>query len=151
MHRLLIVTALAVSIGLASPAVGAENPESSLELTNISPGPIETRLTEETVLSASLKYSIDLPKLKRKKYFVSIIFGSTEGDDSWFNEERTRLGTDRVYLTEPEGAVTLEYPLDAVWNDKRLKHPITVRFVLLERSGSRSSRSVAIVDPVIFE
>lgn len=116
----------------------------------IKPSVENGRLTRDTVIESTLEYSIDLRRLKKEKYTITMLFGSSEGQNVLFNIKKTRLGDADIYLKETSGTVKFRFPMDAVWNDHRLKRPVSVIFYIMEHEKNGTSQAIASAGPFIF-
>lgn len=142
---LLIILATVAAVDAAS-----KPPTANLTCIQMVPSVLNGRLARDTIIETTLQYSIDLPKLKKEKYAITILFGSSEGDQFLFNKRTTRLGNADLYLKESSGKVKLKYPMDAVWNDPRLKQPVSVVFYIIEYDKNGSSKAIASAGPFVF-
>ncbi len=111
--------------------------ESSIEINNLIPEPGSV-ITSHDTLTASLLYSIsdDIQSdfgFSISIKFVSIIEGQTfsVGPNS------------QIEVMQKEGNVTLEYPLELIWNHQNLKHPISCYFYLHKMTSETTSTVIA--------
>ena len=122
----------------------------NLACIQITPSVENGRLARDTIIESTLKYSIDLPKLKPERYSITVLFGSIEGQNYLFNKRKTRLGDAHFYLEKTSGTITFKYPMDAVWTDNRLRQPISLVFYILEHEKNGSSQAIASAGPFVF-
>ena len=120
-----------------SPTENDNQNESSIEIDNLIPESGSTITVNDTI-SASLLYSIADDIQSAFGFSVSIKFVS-------INEGETfSIGTSAdIEVVQREGAVTLEYPLDIIWNHQNLKHPISCYFNLHKETSETSSTIIA--------
>ncbi len=144
---ILILAALSL-ISTRNPE--ASPPQASLICVKMTPSVLEGKLTPTTVLEADFQYSINKSKLEREKYSITILFGSSIGQNQLFNKKKTRLGNADFFLEKSNGTVTVKYPMDAVWMDDRLKRPISVVYYIIEHDKNGASQAIASAGPYIF-
>jgi hypothetical protein len=130
--------------------VQSEETKASLNCIDITPSVESGKITPDTVVESTLKYSIDLSRLKSEQFSITILFGSSERENQLFNKPETRLGKGHVFLDEPSGTIKLKYPMDAVWQDPRLKHPISIIFFLIKHDKDGAGQAIASAGPFIF-
>lgn len=142
---LLIILSAAATADAKSKTTAA-----NLACIEIKPSVVNGRLTRDTVIETTLQYSIDLHKLKKDKYTITMLFGSSEGQNVLFNKKKTRLGDADLILKATSGSVKLKYPMDAIWNDPRLKRPVSIFFYIIEHNKNGSSQAIASAGPFVF-
>lgn len=128
----------------------SEFTKASLNCTKITPAVENGRMTPETVIKSTLKYSIERSSIRGKEFSITVLFGSSQGENQLFNKTETRMGSASIFLEEPSGTVELEYPMDAVWTDPRLKRPVSIIFFIIEHAKNGASQAIASAGPFIF-
>jgi hypothetical protein len=106
--------------------------DATLDLIDLAPEP-GTELSEETVLRARLRYSID--RRPNAKYALFAQFRLPE-DKSTFDGKISRV-------EKTADVVDIRLPMARVMNDERLLRPLQVKFVLAEFVSSRESVVIA--------
>lgn len=135
---------------IQTSAARSETPRATLVCTQITPSVFNGKLGPDTVIESTLNYAIDLRKLKREKFSITILFESSEGTNQLFNKKKTRLGEADLFLEKSSGTVKLTYPMDAVWRDARLKRPVSIVFSIIEHEKDGAGRAIASAGPFIF-
>jgi len=110
---------------------------SSVAITSLSPDPGATVTPKDTII-ASLRYAIADNVQSDYGFQVSIKFESTTPGTTFSVGE-----TAQVDLLEREGNVTIEYPLQTIWNFQNLKHPVACYFYLHKMTSVNSSIVIA--------
>ena len=133
-------------------AISAESkiPNANLTCIQITPSVESGRLSRDTVIETTLNYFIDLQKLEAKRYSITVLFGSIEGQNYLFNKKKTRFGDAYYYLEKTSGTIKFKYPMDAIWTDNRLKRPISLSFYILEHDKNGTNQAVASAGPFVF-
>jgi hypothetical protein len=106
--------------------------DATLDLIDLAPEP-GTELSEETVLRARLRYSIE--RRPNAKYVLFAQFRLPE-DKSTFDGRIARV-------EKTADVVDITLPMARVVNDERLVRPLQVKFVLAEFVSSRESVVIA--------
>lgn len=143
----LIIAIFSVAIGVSAQA---EVTKGSLDILSITPSVENGRVTPDTVIESTLKYAIDRSRLKRNQFSVTVLFGSSQGENHLFNKRETRLGKANLFLEDPSGTVKFKYPMDAVWADPRLKRPVSIIFFIIQHEKNGTSQAIASAGPFIF-
>jgi hypothetical protein len=110
----------------------SEFSDATLDLIDLAPEQ-GTELSEETVLRARLRYSID--RRPNAKYALFAQFRLPE-DKSTFDGKISRV-------EKTADVVDIRLPMARVMNDERLVRPLQVKFVLAEFVSSRESVVIA--------
>lgn len=113
--------------------------QSDIKLLAIAPQPL-TEISAESTITAQLEYWLVGDDINVDDYFVSIQFDSTR-PNATFAFSPTNL--DEVKLTEPQGMVTLQFPISEVWNRCLLQKPVTAYYYLHKKLGENRSRVIA--------
>jgi len=131
-------------------ARGSKITRATLSCIKINPSVQNGKLTPDTVIESSLNYSIDLPRLKKERFSITILFGSNEGQSFLFNKKKTQFGEAEIFLKEPTGTITIKYPMSEIWMDHRLRRPVSVTFYIIEREKNGASQAIASAGPFVF-
>ena len=139
--KLFVFTFLAVLLAFISckesPTENNNVSETSIEILYLAPES-ETTITSNDTIIATLRYSIADDIQSEFGFSISIKFTSTlEGRTFSIGPNST------IELTERDGDVTLDYPLDLIWNHSDLKHPISCYFYLHKYTSETTSSVLA--------
>ncbi len=140
-----------LTLVLAACATGAADrslPEATatVEVTNLAPAP-GSLLTESSVLSADVKYSITNFQ-PSAHYYVAPLFASTEGEGRTFNAA-DRM-TEFPRLTTAVGTIEIRYAVHRELRNRNLAHPVRISLFVMERTGAHTTRVIGIAGPYEF-
>lgn len=109
----------------------------SLTLTTLTPTAGAT-LTRASTLTAQLAYSLAATETSPYGYRVAIQFAKVNSTTT------TAINPSSINLTERTGTVTLQYPLELIWDrtNLALAHPITC-YYYLQRVNATNSTVIA--------
>ncbi len=141
---MLITVSLLISSCKDSTTDSNNEMESTIEILDLSPEPQSVVSAQDTI-KAVLKYSIAEDIHSDFGFSISIKFVST-------TEGRTfSSGPDaEIELTERDGEVPLQYPLELIWNHSDLKHPISCYFYLHKQTSETSSTVIAKTEEISY-
>jgi len=98
--------------------------KSTINILNLSPE-TQSIVTSQDTIKALLEYSIGKDVTSEFGFLIAILFVSTTEGKTF------SVGpNNQIELVDRDGEVTLEYPLESIWNNIELKHPITCYFYL---------------------
>jgi hypothetical protein len=116
----------------------------TLTLTGVYPGPTAV-VNEKTVVEAQLQYAI--ADIKSGSYFV---FAQAETTTPGVSSDGTFPLRLHAKLTKSEGQLRFSFPLEYVWNQPAIKHPLVVWFYINTDVDKRYSRVLGKVGPVVY-
>jgi hypothetical protein len=116
----------------------------SLTLTGVYPGPSAV-VNEKTVVEADLHYAIG--DIKSGTYFV---FAQAETTTPGVSSDGTFPLRLHAKLRKSEGQLRFSFPLEYVWNQPAIRHPLVVWFYINTDVDKRYSRVLARVGPVAY-
>jgi hypothetical protein len=118
--------------------------ESTIEIRDLSPEPGSVVSSQDTI-KAVLKYSIAEDIHSDFGFSISIKFVSTTAGRT-FSINSNAV----IKLTERDGEVPLQYPLELIWNHSDLKHPISCYFYLHKQTSDTSSTVITKTEEISY-
>lgn len=145
--RTLRLTSMMSLVMISVVFAGMRHPKSegSIELISLTPeagSPVDRQST----ITAQLRFTIDNFKDKKDRYRISINFQDRNSRASTFRKGPGGM----ITLDQASGTVTLEYPLDRIWDDPKLRKPLRVYFYLHERTGKQETVVLDKTDEIQF-
>jgi hypothetical protein len=142
----LLTTSFTLHDAAFSPApkqapAGGENQIKLLALNQ----PPCTTLSKDAVITAKVAYRIAQQEQSEHGYEVSIKF---QGTDPRMTFSVGHMSG--VAATTKSDTLTLQYPMSSIWNNPRLKRPLTCYFYLHRNTGQGRSTVIAKTEPVVF-
>lgn len=141
---MLITVALLFISCKDSTTDSANETKSTITILDLSPEPLSVISSQDTI-KAVLKYSIVEDILSDFGYSISIKFVSTTAGRTFSINPNAE-----IELTERNGEVPLQYPLELIWNHSDLKHPISCYFYLHEQTSDTSSIVIAKTEEISY-
>jgi hypothetical protein len=114
-----------------------ELPKAKINIISISPASGEA-LSRDSVLISRIGYKVDESDLSKVKIFAQF---QTNTPGVTFDGEFPDDGY--VEILSKDGVVELQFPLKYVLGDERLKHPISVKFLITYQVGDGYSKEIA--------
>ena len=142
---------VAMLLALAGCASGVADPSAppataTVELVNLSPQ-AGSKIDENTVLAAEIKYSIEHFQ-PATDYYLAPMFDSTKGPGMTFNSfDRLSDGT---RVTTASGTVAIHYRINRELRNLDLARPVRLWFFLMERTGPQTSRVIGKTAPTEY-
>jgi hypothetical protein len=103
-------------------------------------------LTAQDTIEATLEYAISNEITSDYGFTVSIKFtGTTAGQTFSIGSAAA------VSITERKSTVSLNYPLELIWNHSSLKHPVSCYFYLHQYTSTTSSKVIAKTDEIVYQ
>jgi len=145
--RTLRLTSMLSLVLISVVFAGMPNPKSegSIELISLTPEAGSTVDRQSTIV-AQLRFTIDNFKDKKDRYRISINFQDRNTRAATFSKGPGGM----ITLDQASGTVTLEYPLDRIWDDPKLRKPLRVYFYLHERTGKNETVVLDMTDAIEF-
>lgn len=135
---LLLLTAAILGAGcIQSETVDVSTPsKASLELVSMNPAP-GSRISRDTVLTATLKYQVEQFQAQR---FIVMVTAATTGSTRTMGKGSD---IDQPLLTSASGTVTVTYPLRHLWDDPTAARPFQVWFSINQLFGTMGASAAA--------
>jgi hypothetical protein len=118
------------------PAAQTLNQVNSIEVVSIDPAG-NSKLDNTSIISADLKYTIDLKEKSDDGFKIMIMF-TKPGDTTWYSVQ-----PNSIVITSYSGTVKLSHDLLKEWNQADTRHPIQCHFNLLKRTSSTTNSVLA--------
>lgn len=141
--RLITVVLLFISCN-DSTTDSTNETESTIEILDLSPEPGSVVSSQDTI-KAVLKYSIAEDIHSDFGFSISIKFVSTTAGRTFSIDPNAE-----IKLTERDGEVSLQYPLEFIWNHSDLKHPISCYFYLHKQTSETSSTVITKTEEISY-
>ncbi len=120
------------------------NNETFIEILSLVPE-VESILTVNDTIAASLRFAIAEDIQSDFGFSISIKFVSVvEGQTFSIGPQSS------VELSERTGTVNLSYPLEQIWLNNNLKHPVSCYFYLHQKLSETSSKVIARTTVIIY-
>lgn len=108
---------------------------------------LKDNFSKSSTISAQLNYAIAEEEKSDYGFEISIKFVSTQNNTTF----SMTTDSSNVPVSEKEGTVTINYPMEIIWDNPRLKHPVTCMFYLHKKtSSSGNSTVIAKTIPITF-
>jgi hypothetical protein len=139
---LIALASVASFLSCASTAPQHVRSKAEITVSAISPS-AGADLSKSSVLDATVAYRISGFGPDADRYYLTTQFEKVGGGS--FNHYR-RFSEEAV-ISADQGSVHVTYPLAHVWDDQRLKKPITVWFYVIERTSAHDSDVIGKAGP----
>jgi hypothetical protein len=107
-----------------------------------------SEVTWATIVTAEVHYRIDNFDATSRDYFLAFVFNSNKCEECSFNAN-PRFD-DEYKVVSSVGVATIQYPLENLRGDSRLRTPVTAWVVLVQKTGVHSATTIAISDPIKY-
>lgn len=124
-----------------------ELPKGSLELVSILPEPGSV-LTKESTLVATLNYHADIPD---SHLSLSMVFAQFATIKKGVTVDGSFPLKEMKVIPQAKGSIQIEFPLGYVWDDKRVKRPIEVKFLMTYQNKPFSSVAIGSTPFILYE
>ena len=118
----------------------------TIEIVSLTPE-AGSQIDRNVVIKAELRFSIANFQRKKNRYSISIQFMDSSTRASTFSSGEANT----AQILEPSGTVHMEYPINAVWDDPKLRKPVTFYFFLLERTGRNVSTVLDQTEEIVYQ
>ena len=118
----------------------------TIEIVSLTPE-AGSQVDRNVVIKAELRFSIVNFQNKKNRYSISIQFMDNSTRASTFSDGDMNT----VHIEKESGTVHMEYPLNTVWDNPKLRKPVTFYFFLLERTGRNVSAVLEQTEETVYQ
>jgi hypothetical protein len=143
--RWMVGALMAVGVGCAT---GGKQGGSTAQVTLATLTPAAaSALDRSSVIDATVDYTIQKFQAERDRYYLTIQFEDAAGRGSFNHYHRF---SEEPMLSAAQGSVHITYAMSQVWDDSRLKKPIRIWFLVVERTAAHDSSVIGRVGPIEY-